>query len=427
MADHTIANRAAPIAPAERIDTLDVLRGVAICGILLMNIPWMGLSWNLGHPPFPAVPDRDWIAYSVQSLLFEGTMRGLFTLLFGAGMLLMLRRVEVDGLAAPVEAWVRRCCALLLLAIVQFGLLLWPGEILFNYGITGLFLLPFRRIRPRWLIAIAACLLTLHAVHDGIDSAHEAAVVRAGDAALAAPLPRSPQQERRIIARAEVLSGIEPTAESLAEEREQRLHFPSVWRWSVENWAYYNVEFNAWPSILESLGFMLVGMALFRAGILTGQRRTGFYAGLAAGGYAIGLALRGVALWLDWRAGFHIDPTATTYHGIVYEPARLAMTIGNVGAVIALLKAGWIGRAAPLKALGRMALTTYLLQSLVTAILFYALGYYEAFGFATLMGVAALIWVVTAAFAMWWLRRHAMGPVERLLRIMAYGRPAVAG
>lgn len=84
----------APIDRSARIQSLDVLRGVAALGILLMNIPLMGLRWDWARPPLPATPSLDWIAFSLQDVGAAGTMRGLFTLLFGAGMLVMLNRPD---------------------------------------------------------------------------------------------------------------------------------------------------------------------------------------------------------------------------------------------------------------------------------------------------------------------------------------------
>src|SRR3954470_3140581 len=85
-----------PLRTGERVATLDVLRGVAVCGILLMNIPYMGQLGDSGLPAFPATPNLDWIAYTIQNVGFAGSMRGLFTLLFGAGMVIMLRSAP-DG------------------------------------------------------------------------------------------------------------------------------------------------------------------------------------------------------------------------------------------------------------------------------------------------------------------------------------------
>ena len=141
------ANAAVPATPdhlgghvpaTARIEVLDVMRGIAVCGILAVNILVMGTVGSTQGRTFPASWDVDWIAWVGQRLLLEGPMRGLFTILFGAGMVMMLRRAEgADGQALPIDVWTRRCLALLLLGVVHFLVLMWPGEILWTYGIAG--------------------------------------------------------------------------------------------------------------------------------------------------------------------------------------------------------------------------------------------------------------------------------------------------
>jgi uncharacterized protein len=121
-----------------------------------------------------------------------------------------------------------------------------------------------------------------------------------------------------------------------------------------------------------------------------------------------------------------------TLRNAEYQTSRLLMTLGHIGLLMTLWRAGLLGRAVTLRALGRMALTVYSLQSILTSVLFYGFGYVGAFGFAALMGIAALIWIVTAIICRLWLARFAMGPVEAALRAIAYNsfrrrqRPAAA-
>ena len=170
---------------------------------------------------------------------------------------------------------------------------------------------------------------------------------------------------------------------------------------------------------------MLVGMALYRNGILAGAGSGGTYRWMMAIGYGIGLPLRLFFLWWGSRTGYDLDvtrmnPFYSTFRGFAYEPVRLLITLGHIGLLASLWRAGALGRAVTLRALGRMALTVYSLQSILTSLLFYAFGYVGAFGFAALMGICVLVWIVTAAFCRFWLARHAMGPAEALLRAIAY-------
>jgi len=149
---------------------LDVMRGIAVCGILAVNIFVMGTIGSTQGRTFPAEWNADWVAWMLQRVLLEGPMRGLFMILFGAGMLLMLRSAHgPEGRATPIDAWARRCLALLLFGVTHFLVLMWPGEILWTLGVAGLALLAFRTAKVRtlwiWALLIIAC-LSVHRAYD---------------------------------------------------------------------------------------------------------------------------------------------------------------------------------------------------------------------------------------------------------------------
>ena len=420
----------APTGVGQRIDTLDALRGIAICGILLMNIPLMGAVGFTSGLTYPAGWNADWIAWIIQSLFFEGTMRGLFTLLFGAGFLLMLRRAEGDDpQVTPFDVWGRRSLALMFFGVIQAFVFMWPGEILWNYGITGLGLLAFRLARPRTLMIWAAAALFGLSAIQGLQSMQRAETMRASIAAQAAKdagRKLTPAQQQAIEAVQAARAEIHPTQDAIDKKRAQRTQLPGLLSWCWEIWSQFNLSTEGWLGMLESFAFMLIGMALFRAGIVTGDARTATYWRLAIIGYAAGFALRIVGLLYQARAGFDLDvtkiiPLMSAYRGFIYEPARLAITLGHVGLIVGLYKAGLFGRAWPVRAMGRTALTVYSLQSILTSILFYAFGLVGRLGFFELMLTAAAIWVTTGLFAMWWLSIAEMGPAEYALRWLSYG------
>jgi uncharacterized protein len=417
---------AEPVTASERIGALDVVRGVAVCGILLMNIPMMGQVEDLYRPLLPARQTLDWIAYTTQDVGFAGSMRGLFTLLFGAGMMIMLRRDEGGGDSAPAQAFFTRCFALMLLGVAQFAIFLWPGEILFNYGVVGLALFLFRRAQVRVLLTAAAALLFTMSIALGSQSLSRGEMLRTGEAAAvakAAGKTLSEEQTKALEARAETMKHVHPPKDVIAKEVERRTSFPGVLAWSTEVWAKFNLGPESPVFLAESLAFMLLGVALFRMNVLSGERPLAFYAWLAAGGYATGLAIRGFRSALQWGVGFEPTADIVSWGGFVYEVGRLPMTLGLLGLVLTLYKLGLFGAlAGGLKAVGRLALTNYIGQSVITSILFYGLGYLGKIGFAGLMGVCVLVWIAQGVFSVLWLRRYEMGPAEWLLRALTYGR-----
>ncbi|HEX5169863.1 MAG TPA: hypothetical protein VFW11_11880 [Cyclobacteriaceae bacterium] len=145
-----------PTQRRTRINSLDVIRGIALLGILLMNISGMGLPFSYSDPTIAGGSTglnlKVWI---VNNMLFEGTMRGLFTLLFGAGVVLLTSRLEKSGAGiTTADIYYRRILWLLLFGIINVWVLLWNGDILYPYALFALMLFPFRNASVNGLIFI---------------------------------------------------------------------------------------------------------------------------------------------------------------------------------------------------------------------------------------------------------------------------------
>ena len=412
-----------------RIHTLDVLRGIAICGILLMNIHGMG---DVADYPLRGLPswNAEWISWGVQTLLVQGAMRGLFTMLFGASMLIMLRRAEGVGASArPLDIWARRCIALMGFGVVQWLLFLWPGEILWNYGISGLFLLAFRSARPRTLLMAAALLIAGLGANGAFWTHQQVVQLEQGQAAsvrAAAGQPLTAEDRIAMQAERDHRASTRPSIEERAERIAQRTHWLSLLHWSAGYWMRENLTITGWVDISESVSFMLIGMALFRLGILTGTASTATYRRMLVGGYAGGLLLRGLHVALLARTGLDMgSPLAAGWQWMLseaaFQPARLLVTIGHIGLAVLLFRAGMFGQAVTLRAMGRMTLSVYCLQSILGALIFYAAGYVGAFTLPQLWLIAAAIWALTAIVCRLWLAHREMGPAETVLRAIAYG------
>jgi len=422
-------------SPDQRIALLDVTRGVALCGILAVNIFVMGTVGSTQGRSFPAQLNADWTAWVLQRVFLEGPMRGLFMVLFGAGMVLMLRKSEGEHpQVSPVDVWIRRSIALLALGVIQFAVLMWPGEILWTLGMAAFPLLAFRTARPRtlWISAliIIAC-LSAHRAYStsGYIESYQAAL--AGELARAEGRALTPQQKAGLEASAGAVASNYPAPEALAAEVEQRTSLATLISWSAAGWSFRHLEIYSWIGVAESLAFMLVGMALYRSGVLTGMASTRLYLWLLLAGGGLGLGLRLVDMWWQARTGFELDihqlnPAMSLLRSAWYQPARLALTLAYVSLLTMLWRAGWRAWTPPFRAMGRLALTVYTLQSILTSILFYALGYLGKLGAAELLMTALGISIFTALFSIIWLKFHEIGPMEWLLRAFAYGtlRPA---
>jgi uncharacterized protein len=404
---------------------MDVLRGFALCGILLMNIIGMGTPWATNFPPFPAVSsDPSWQVWFAEHALFEGTMRGLFTFLFGAAVILITQRGDAAGRTmSAADVWLRRCLILLGLGLVNFTLLLWPGDILWNYGCAGLFLFVFRKAAPWKLAAMALAIMTLLSVGEGLNNLEDVVAYREGAAAHAAQQSGAvlnDEQVKALRAYTEHQQYLDPPAAEIAAEASERMGpYPDAVGWSFG--AYANWGLGGWGIflVLESIGFMFLGMALFKWRVLTGERSMGFYLAMMAIGYVIGISINVAEQLAIWRSGFSPE---VWWPSFTYEASRLPTTLGHLGLVMALWKARalfFVGDG--LRAIGKMALTNYLGQSLIAAVIFYGLGWWNHLTWAELWLLCVPIWIGQAIFSVLWLKRFEYGPLEWGLRTIAYG------
>jgi uncharacterized protein len=150
-----------PVTGLERISSIDTIRGVALFGILLMNIVGFGLPSAYENPTnYGGAEGLNLSVWITNNLFFEGTMRGLFSMLFGAGIVLMTGRAEARGGGIEVaDVYYRRTLWLFAFGVIHAWLILWAGDILYWYGIAGLFMFAFRKMNPRTLIILGVLVL----------------------------------------------------------------------------------------------------------------------------------------------------------------------------------------------------------------------------------------------------------------------------
>lgn len=416
-----------PVGDSGRIDSLDVLRGVAVLGILLMNITGFGLPHAYVDPTvYGGATGANLWTWITTSVFFEGTMRGLFTLLFGAGVVLFTTRAEKADPAIAADLHVRRMLWLIAFGFVNSHVLLWQGDILFEYGLVGLFLYAFRKARPRTLLVIAACGFAV-LIARGVADSRELQQLRS-NAADAAALQASGQtltkeQQASVDDWNERLGELKPPPEKIQEDLDAMLGgFGSAWRQVTGSIEYWRTVFMYQYAFLESFSTMLIGIALFGLGALQGRWRAREYALLAAAGYGIGLTINVLETAAIVRSGFDV----VLVHGLqsaTYELGRLPTTLGHVGLVMLLWRSGAFAAAfRRLAAVGRMAFTNYLTQSLICTLLFTGVGFglYGRLERHELYYVVAAIWIVQLLWSPWWLARFRYGPLEWAWRCLTY-------
>jgi len=411
-------------APADRrIEALDFVRGVALCGILLMNITAFGLPDAYSNPANAGgASGPDLWAWIITQVGFEGTQRALFSMLFGASTILLVSRLEASGRTDAADIYYRRNLWLIGFGMVNAFIFLWPGDILYAYGLTALFLFPFRNLAPKWLIAIGVAGFVAGAAWNGYDSIrlldkHDAWVEAV--AARDAHRTLTPEQESAITAWSEAREEFKSTPEEIRQSIERhRAGYATMFRRVADA----NAEIQSWYMyryFFDIFSMMLIGMALFRMGILTNERPAALYWWMLGGGYAIGLTVN--IIETRWILDHQFSALAFAQAGISYDLGRLATAIGHLGALLLFVRSGalaWLRRA--FAAVGQMAVTNYLTQSVVCGLFFTGLGFYGELERYQLYYVVLAIWVAQLIISPLWLARFRFGPVEWLWRSLTY-------
>ncbi len=424
-----------PVAQADRISTLDVLRGFSLMGILVMNIcdfAYGGVNYTFplstGKPvfsgPHMAVNTVLWFA---RWIFAEGKMRGLFSMLFGAGVILLLERAEKRGAGLrAADIFTRRNMWLVLFGMLH-GYLIWDGDILFYYGVAALmFLLPFRTVRVRRLLWTAAVLLVLNSM--GVYGGQYIGMVKSKEAADKA---NAKLAQHKVLTQDEVdsLKGWSKQQEGWRQSDKKKAEDVSAMQKGYLGVQGHNAGqvfkgevFGAYLGFGDWAGMMLLGMALYKNGFLPGRLSNRTYATVAAVGLAIAWGVTGLGAYVAWHG--HFDQLQSfRWLNFPYDVTRAAGAIGNAALLILIVKAGrsgWLTK--PVAAVGQMALSNYLLTSLTMSLVyrwgpwhwFNAVEYYKVY-----LAVAGM-WVFNMVFSTLWLRAFRFGPVEWCWRSLTY-------
>jgi uncharacterized protein len=385
-----------PLAPSKRIEAIDILRGLAVLGIFLVNM----LSFSGFRQPFEQMVMVDKGAAVLIRILAQAKFYPLFSLLFGWGMVIQMDRASQRGITF-VPFYGRRLAVLLLIGLVH-AILIWHGDILVTYALLGLPLLLFRKASDRvLLLAIAFCLLvpiliSMPGPGEAFREAYGEMTAGAREAMIAGKMDNP------------FLAGSYGDA-VLQRLRQTRFTFASSLYW-----------------ITHVFAMMLVGVLLGRRQVLRNfQQYKSLFRWLAWGGLGLGLLLNAAWVYV-WAKP---DAVPGEFYDLATRGVRTlagpTLTMGYLAGVILLAQqAAWHEQLGGLAAVGRLALTNYLLQSVISTLLFYGYGlsmYGEMGPFLTLL-LTLVIFRGQIWFSNWWLARYRFGPVEWLWRTLTYGR-----
>jgi len=396
---------ATPVLGSERIVALDVLRGFAVLGILAMNIQSFAMvgSAYLNPSSFGDLNGINFVVFAAGRFLADLKFMGVFSLLFGAGIVLFATRAEAAG-RRPGPLHYRRMIWLWIIGLMH-GYLLWYGDILVTYATCGALAYLMHRCRLRTLVIVGLTMFVVPTLTYGATGLY---------------LPQMAPEPR-----AELLGFWAPNAEAIAshlaafrggwlDQMPLRVNETASMQLTVF-WIYFGWRVS---------GLMLLGMALFKTGVLTGERSDGFYRRLIGIGLVAGLPLIAWGLVNDIRTGW--TQAGSMFLGHLWNYwGSVGVIAAYIGLIMLVVRRGAMpGLQARLAAVGRMAFSNYLGQTLICTTVFYGhgfglYGHLERWQQAL---VVLAVWALQLWLSPWWLARFRFGPAEWVWRSLTYWR-----
>ena len=369
----TASAPAGPIEETGRITNLDALRGIAVFGILLMNAVSYGLEpaayFNVSLANDTPL---DWIIGVFGEVFVDQRFMGVFSLLFGAGIVLFADRADARG---NHGTWLSLWRNLLLLGIGLLHTWLWDGDILVAYAIASPFLLLARRLPNRALVALGTALVLLSALVFGLAQ-----------------------------------SMVDANGAQLGELWLEAGGGPGDDVGSLVLLTFF----------MRALGMMLIGVALFRSGILSGERPREYYRRMAAIGLGIGIPLATLGVLITALDDF--APGAALLSMIPNTVGTIPATLGICALIILWNMRGESAWRRRVHAVGRMALTNYLTQTILGVIILRTLFDPGDLNRSWVLLFVLGVWLLQLAWSPWWLSRFRYGPFEWLWRVCTYRR-----
>ena len=393
-----------PVREDTRIDSIDVLRGFALLGILVMNVQLFAMPEAAYYNP-TAYGDLEGANLTVWlggRLLADQKFMTIFSMLFGAGIVLMTSRAEARGETRRVHY--RRMGWLAVIGLAHAHLL-WAGDILFLYAVCGMLVYPFRRQSPGRLLVFGTATV---------------AVASAIFAGLQASLPNWSEE-----ALAEVTLGAWQPTQAIIDDTVatyrggwlEQLPARSAMAFGFET--FMLVIWGGW----RAGGLMLIGMALYKLDVFSAGCSRRFYGALIAAALLAGIPVEAYGVALDFELGWALDWSLLQGRQFNYWPS-IVVGLGYVGLVmLACTTAALRSVTRPLAAVGQTALTNYLLQTVICTTIFYGhgLGLYGAVDRVGQLGIVLGVWAVQLVASPLWLRRYRFGPAEWVWRSLTYG------
>ena len=384
--------------------SLDVLRGIALLGILSMNIRMFSMPASYTNPTnWGDLNGINLLVFILTDTLSSLKFMTLFSMLFGAGIVVFASRAEYrTGRSAALHY--RRTLWLLIIGLVH-AYLIFYGDVLVTYALCGMLIYSMRNLRPGTLLVLGILTTSVPSLMSLWSGLH------IGD-----------------------LSVDELAAESQGwQASSEYLHtwvagFQGTWaeqfKWTRRiSWYIQTEIFLTWGAPRAG-GSMLIGMALYKWGVLSAGLDHSFYRKLTAVGFLVGLPIIVFGLWQNFQHQWSFEYSVYIGEQLNYW-GSIFLALGYIGLVMLMVKGGfWPALQRRLAAVGRTALSNYILQSVICTLIFYGfgLGLFGQVERGGQMLIVIAVWMLQLWVSPWWLARYRFGPIEWLWRSLTYFR-----
>ncbi len=387
----------------DRILSIDILRGVAVLGILIMNIQSFSMHSvayinPTAYGDFTGINRWVWI---ISHLVASEKFMGIFSMLFGAGVLIFTGNAASKGKNFTLLHF-RRMGWLLFFGLGH-AYLFWYGDILVTYGLCGMLVFLFRKLKPGTLLWIAAGLFLVPLVFNTF-------------AGMTMPYWTEDAYQ-------EMVHTWRPGPEEI---QIQMVAMGSGWLGQMKTRIAAAIGLQTTYFFIETfwrvMSMMLLGMALYKWKILSAERPRSFYVGMALMGLATGYLLSGLGVWLNFRKGWSLEYSMFLGGHFNYV-GSVGVALGYTGVVMLICRsAGFSKFKQVFSSVGRLAFTNYILQSIICTFIFYGHGFglYGTVERKYQVLVVLGVWIILLIISPLWLKRFRFGPLEWLWRSLTY-------
>lgn len=408
-----------PTKLTERIQSLDFLRGIAVLGILFINIesfvyenPWS--SYQYGFQTSSDLNTRFWVYF-----LTQGKFYNMFALLFGVGFIMFLERLENKGIGLKgIDIYARRLLWLFIFGVIH-AYFIWNGDVLYHYAICGFLLLPFRSIKNKYIL-FSILFLASFPIMKSYTSINERLETyqKYKEAIKLSETERTDEQSKKI------KSWEKRYSEKVASKESVENPKPTYWEGLKKSYSHATVhkgEFYHQSLLFRTLIIMLLGVVLYREGIFKDYTLWKQYWIISILVLLIGLTINYFRFY-HWTFEDH-KPVLNVWQSMMFTFPKEILGFGYIlilnGLYQKYLKNNQIE---VISKVGRTALSNYILQSIILGFIFYGYGFgmFNKFSRFELLPIIVGIWLIQITLTLIWLNYNKQGPLEKLWRKLTY-------